>query len=283
MEIMNIGIVGAGAMGTGIAQATARHGFNVVLYDISKDVIKSAESSVKEQVEKYIGNKAMPDSLVKNTLDHISFTSDMSVLSDVNLIIECVYENYEVKYKVFQELDNICNKECIFTSNTSTIPISLIAASTERPDKFAGLHFFNPVYAMRLVEIIKGTSTCIDTINILKSFVKAIGKENITVQRDAPGFVVNRLMLIQMREAQLIYEEGIASKEDIDKAVELGLNHPMGPFALMDYTGTDLAYHTLEYMANQYDYLHWSVPESLEELFHAGRYGRKVNKGWYEY
>jgi len=184
---------------------------------------------------------------------------------------------------VFSKLDEICEEKTYFATNTSTMSITKIATATNRQAKFAGLHFFNPAPVMRLVEVIRGYYTSDETVKDLQDYVKALGKEGIEVKKDTPGFVVNRLMLPQFREAYLVYEEGVASLEDIDKAMKLGLNHPMGPFELMDYTGLDIAYDSLVYLYGEFAQPNWSPPPALKRMINAGRFGMKAGKGWYDY
>lgn len=203
-------------------------------------------------------------------------------MAKADLVIEAIFENLEAKCDLMKKLDTICPPETILSSNTSTMSITKMAAVTGRPDRFAGLHFFNPATIMRLVEVIRGYYTSDATIETLMTVVRSLGKEGIEVKKDTPGFVVNRLMLPQLREAVLVYEEGIASIEDIDKAMTLGLNHPMGPFTLMDYTGIDIAYDSLNYLQAELGESRWSAPQAMKRLINAKRLGKKTGgKGWY--
>jgi 3-hydroxybutyryl-CoA dehydrogenase len=204
-------------------------------------------------------------------------------VKDVDLIIEAVIENLKVKQDVFKNLSALCDAHTIFATNTSTMSITKIAAVTDRGNQFAGLHFFNPATIMRLVEIIRGYYTDDATVEALQTYVASLGKESIEVKKDSPGFVVNRLMLPQFREAYLVYDEGIASLEDIDKALKLGLNHPMGPFELMDYTGLDIAFDSFEYLYSEFALPNWAPPTALRRMINANRLGKKTGKGWYDY
>jgi 3-hydroxybutyryl-CoA dehydrogenase len=190
----------------------------------------------------------------------------------------------DIKKKVFAELDEVTRKDVILASNTSSMSLTEIAAATKRPDKVVGMHFFNPVPLMRLVEVIRGYHTSDETVALTTELTKKFGKEPIEVKVDIPGFVVNRLMIPHLVEAIILYQEGVASKEDIDKAAKLGLNYPMGPFELMDLTGIDIMYHVTEYFYKELNREpKWVSPRVLKDMMKAGRYGRKVGAGWYDY
>ncbi len=283
MKIKKLGVVGAGAMGTGIAHAAAQNGFTVILCDLTEEVLAKSKSSIGKVFDKAISKGKSTEEVKDKTLNNIKFTTDLNELADVDLVIEAVVEKLDVKMDLFSKLDNICLPKTILASNTSTMSITKLATATKRADKFAGAHFFNPAPVMRLVEIIRGYYTSDETVKALMDFVKELNKEGIEVKKDTPGFVVNRLMLPQFREALLVYEEGVASIEDIDKAMTLGLNHPMGPFTLMDFTGIDISYDSLVYLYDQFAQSHWAPPAALKRMIDAGRLGKKTNAGWYDY
>ena len=283
MIIKKVGIIGAGAMGTGIAQITAQYGYEVLIYDLKDGIIEKSIGRIEKVLSKLVVKEKIYEKQKEEILERITTTTDLEDMKDVDLVIEAVVENMDVKQDVFSNLDKICKDSTILASNTSTMSITKIATATERQNKFAGLHFFNPAPVMKLVEIIRGYYTDDETVAVLKEFVKSINKEGIEVKKDAPGFVVNRLMLPQFREAYLVYEEGVASLEDIDKAMKLGLNHPMGPFELMDYTGLDIAYDSLVYMYGEFAKPNWSPPPALKRMINANRLGMKTGKGWYDY
>ena len=283
MIIKKVGIIGAGAMGTGIAQITAQYGYEVLIYDLKDEIIEKSIGRIEKVLSKLVVKEKIYEKQKEEILERITTTTDLEDMKDVDLVIEAVVENMDVKQDVFSNLDKICKDSTILASNTSTMSITKIATATERQNKFAGLHFFNPAPVMKLVEIIRGYYTDDETVAVLKEFVKSINKEGIEVKKDAPGFVVNRLMLPQFREAYLVYEEGVASLEDIDKAMKLGLNHPMGPFELMDYTGLDIAYDSLVYMYGEFAKPNWSPPPALKRMINANRLGMKTGKGWYDY
>ena len=215
-------------------------------------------------------------------LGRIKGTVDMADLKDVDFVVEAVLEDLDLKKSVFKELDEMCRPEVILATNTSSMSITEIAASTKRPDKVCGMHFFNPVPLMRLVEIIRGYATSDETIRITTDLAQKMGKTTVEVKKDSPGFIVNRIMMPHMIEAIKIVEEGIASIEDVDKAVKNGLNYPMGPFELMDLTGIDIAYNVTEYLYKELNKENkWVSPNLLKTMIRAGNLGRKTGKGWY--
>lgn len=282
MSIKTIGVVGSGAMGTGIAHVAAQAGYTVILNDVSEQALERAINSIRAIFDKLIAKGKVTEALKGETLARIQTTTDLTAMAKADLVIEAIIEKLEAKNNLLSELDSICPAHTLFASNTSTMSITKMAAVTARPEKVAGLHFFNPVTVMRLVEIIRGYYTSDETVAVLQEVVKSFQKESIEVKKDTPGFVVNRLMLPQFREACLVYEEGIASIEDIDKAMTLGLNHPMGPFTLMDYTGIDISFDSLEYLYSEFAQPNWAPPLSMKRMVNAKRLGKKTGgKGWY--
>jgi 3-hydroxybutyryl-CoA dehydrogenase len=219
----------------------------------------------------------------ENIMGRIKGTLDMADLKDVDFVVEAVIEDLDLKKSVFKELDELCGPEVILSTNTSSMSITEIAASTKRPDKVCGMHFFNPVPLMRLVEIIRGYLTSDETIKITTELSQKMGKTTIEVKKDSPGFVVNRIMIPHILEAIKIVEEGIASIEDVDKAVKNGLNYPMGPFELMDLTGIDVANFVSDYLYKELNKENkWVAPNLLKTMVRAGNFGKKVGKGWYK-
>jgi 3-hydroxybutyryl-CoA dehydrogenase len=282
MAITVIGIVGAGAMGTGIAHAAAQSGYSVVINDVSEQALARSISSIATGFDKLVAKGKVTEALKQETLARIQTTTDLANMAKADLVIEAIIEKLEAKTDLLQKLDAICPQHTIIASNTSTMSITKMAAATGRPDRVAGMHFFNPATVMRLVEVIRGYYTSDETVAELQLVVRALGKEGIEVKKDTPGFVVNRLMLPQLREACLVYEEGIASLADIDKAMTLGLNHPMGPFTLMDYTGIDIAYDSLVYLYSEFAQANWAPPGAMKRLVNAKRLGKKTGgKGWF--
>ncbi len=283
MRIKNVGVVGSGSMGTGIAQIAAQKGYDVIVFGISEASLNNMLESIRAVLDKGVKKGRLTEEEKQETLSRIRVTKDLADLKEVDLVIEAIIEKLEAKLDIFTRLEEICSAHTIFGSNTSTMSITKLANATKRADRMAGTHFFNPAPVMKLVEIIRGYYTSDETVAILKDFVASLGKVSIEVKKDSPGFVVNRLMLPQFREAYLVYEEGIASLEDIDKAMTLGLNHPMGPFALMDFTGLDIAYDSLMYLYSEFAQPNWAPPAALKRMINAGRLGKKVGKGWYDY
>jgi len=284
MEIKKIGVIGAGAMGNGIAQMAAQIGCEVILRDIKEEYVergmKNIDRFLSKSVEKGKIEAAQKDAI----LGRIKGTTEMADLKDVDFVIEAVIENLDLKKSVFKELDELCAPHVILASNTSSMSLTEIAAATQRPEKVCGMHFFNPVPIMKLVEIIRGYSTDEETINITTELAKKMGKITVEVKKDSPGFVVNRIMIPHMLEAIKIVEEGIASIEDVDIAVKGGLNYPMGPFELMDLTGIDICYFVSEYFYKELNKeSKWVSPNLLKTMIRANKLGRKTGGGWYDY
>ena len=284
MEIKKIGVIGAGAMGNGIAQMAAQIGCEVILRDIKEEYVergmKNIDRFLSKSVEKGKIEAAQKDAI----LGRIKGTTEMADLKDVDFVIEAVIENLDLKKSVFKELDELCAPHVILASNTSSMSLTEIAAATNRPEKVCGMHFFNPVPIMKLVEIIRGYSTNDETINITTELAKKMGKITVEVKKDSPGFVVNRIMIPHMLEAIKIVEEGIASIEDVDIAVKGGLNYPMGPFELMDLTGIDICYFVSEYFYKELNKeSKWVSPNLLKTMIRANKLGRKTGGGWYDY
>jgi len=284
MDIKKIGVLGAGVMGNGIAQVAAQAGYNVVMRDIEDRFVEGGIKNIDKFLSKSVEKGKMKAEDKAAIMGRIKGTTKMEDLKDVDFVVEVVLEVMDIKKKVFAELDEVTRKDVILASNTSSMSLTEIAAATKRPDKVVGMHFFNPVPLMRLVEVIRGYHTSDETVALTTDLTKKFGKEPIEVKVDIPGFVVNRLMIPHLVEAIILYQEGVASKEDIDKAAKLGLNYPMGPFELMDLTGIDIMYHVTEYFYKELTReLKWVSPRVLKDMMKAGRYGRKVGAGWYDY
>ncbi|MBS5825276.1 MAG: 3-hydroxybutyryl-CoA dehydrogenase, partial [Clostridium argentinense] len=232
-------VLGAGTMGSGIAQAFATKGYEVIIRDIKDEFVSKGIAGIKKNLDKLVSKEKITADKAEEILSRISGTTDMNLLDDVDLVVEAAVENMEIKKSIFKELDKICKPEAILATNTSSLSITEVAAATNRPDKVIGMHFFNPATIMKLVEIIKGMATSDETFNAIKELTLAIGKEPVEVA-EAPGFVVNRILIPMINEAVGILAEGIANAEDIDKAMMLGANHPMGPLALGDLIGLDV-------------------------------------------
>ena len=284
MEIKTIGVLGAGTMGNGIAQVAAQAGFNVVMRDIEDRFVQGGLKSIDKFLAKSVEKGKMAADQKDAILGRIKGTTKMEDMKACDFIVEAVLEVMDLKKEVFKALDEMCRPEVILSSNTSSMSITEIATATKRPDRVAGMHFFNPVPLMRLVEVVRGHFTSDETVAICMDVTKKLGKEAVEVKKDVPAFIVNRLMVPHFIEAMVLLEEGVATKEDIDKAAKLGLNYPMGPFELMDLTGLDINLNVNEYMRKELNpELKWRSSHTLKNLVKAGRLGRKTGAGWYEY
>lgn len=281
MEIKKIGVVGAGTMGNGIAQIAAQIGCDVVMRDIEMRFVEGGMKKIEGFLSKSV-EKGKMDINEKNTIiGRIKGTTDLVDLKDVDFIVEAVIEDMDLKKSVFKELDELCRSEVIIATYTSSMSITEIGASTKRPDKVCGMHFFNPVPLMRLVEVIRGYSTSDETIQTTTELAQNMGKVTVEVKKDSPGFIVNRILMPHFLEAVKIVEEGIASIEDVDKAVKNGLNYPMGPFELMDLTGIDIAYFVTEYLYKELNKENkWVAPNLMKTMVRAGKFGKKTGGGW---
>ena len=282
MAIRRIGVVGFGAMGSGIAQACAQAGFDVTVREVDQRAIERGFASVDGSLARLVKGGRAIESEAKAARERIRPTISLEDLRDCDLVIEAVLEIMEVKRDVFAELDRCCKPETIFTSNTSSLPITDMAAITKRTDRFAGLHFFNPVAVMQLVEIVRGISTSDETMATLRAFVEKLGKTPV-ICKDTPGFVVNKLLVPYMIGAIRLLEQDVASPEDIDAAVKLGLRHPMGPFELLDYTGLDICMHVANVLYEEFKDPSMAPPPLLRRMVAAGHLGRKSGRGFYEY
>jgi len=284
MEIKVIGVLGAGSMGNGIAQVASQAGFQVIMRDIEDRFVQNGLNAIEKFLKKSVEKGKMTEDQKKGVLSRIKGTTKMEDLKDVDFVIEAVFEDLELKKSVFKQLDELTRSQVILTTNTSSMSVTEIAMATKRPEKVAGMHFFNPAPLMRLVEVIRAYHTNDETVHTVMEMVKKMGKEPVEVKKDTPGFIVNRLMTPHMIEAIRMAEEGVASIEDIDKAVKLGLNYPMGPFELMDLTGIDISLHVTEYLYKELPKeSKWSAPLLLKSMIRAGKLGRKTGAGWYKY
>lgn len=284
MEIKKIGVVGAGAMGNGIAQIAAQIGCEVVLRDIEDAFVERGMQNIDRFLSRSVEKGKIETQEKDAVLSRIKGTTDMALLADMDFIIEAVIEDIELKKTVFKELDELCAPQVILASNTSSMSLTEIGAASKRPQKVCGMHFFNPVPLMKLVEVIRGYETSDDTVAVTTALAKKMGKTTVEVKKDSPGFIVNRIMIPHMLEAIKIVEEGIATREDVDTAVKNGLNYPMGPFELMDLTGVDVCYFVNEYFYKELNKeSKWVSPNLLKTMIRARRLGRKTGAGWYNY
>ncbi len=282
MDVEKIGVLGAGIMGSGITQVTAQNGFQVVLRDIEKDLIKKGIDSIEKRLSKGVDKEYISEKEKKEALSNIETTLELEALEDCDVVIEAVVEEKEIKKEVFTELDDICKGETIFASNTSTIPITELASVTNRPERFIGMHFFNPVHIMDLVEVIRGLETDGKTTSTIISLAQDFGKKPVCIE-DTPGFAVNRMLIPMINEAVFAYYEGVAEKDDIDKVMELGANHPMGPLKLADMIGLDTVLHIMEVLYEEFNDPKYRPCPLLKKMVRAGRLGKKTGEGFYEY
>ncbi len=284
MEIKWIGVIGAGSMGNGIAQVASQAGYQVIMRDIEDRFVQNGLKAIEKFLSKSVEKGKMAEGQKKEILGRIRGTTRMEELKDVDLVIEAVFEDLSLKRDVFKQLDEVTRPHVILATNTSSMSVTEIAMATKRPEKVAGMHFFNPAPIMKLVEVIRAYHTSDETVRIVMEMARKMGKEPVEVRKDSPGFIVNRLMIPHMLEAVKMAEEGVASIEDIDKAVKLGLNYPMGPFELMDLTGIEIAHHVADYLYKELDKeSKWSIPVLMKSLIRAGKLGRKTGGGWYKY
>ncbi len=280
-----IAVLGAGLMGHGIAQVAAQvAGYEVNLVDVEQKYLEKGMQAIKWSLDRFVKKGQLRREDAENVLKRIHpTTSYEDACSDVELVIEAVPEDVEIKKSVWKKVDELAGKDTIFASNTSSISITLLASFTSRPEKFCGMHFFNPPQLMRLVEIIRGRLTSDETLEYAKKIASEMGKEYVTVNKDVAGFIVNRILVPALNEAvQLVYE-GVASPEDIDKAIKLGLNWPMGPIELIDYVGIDTTLHVLEVFQHDFGDPRYRPSPLMLEMVRAGLYGRKSGRGFYKY
>ena len=284
MEIKKIGVVGAGTMGNGIAQVAALIGCEVIMRDVEERFVQNGLKNIDRFLSKSVEKGKMTEDQKQGVLGRIKGTTSMADLAEVDFVIEAVIEDMNLKRSVFKDLDGICRADVILATNTSSMSITEIAVATQRPEKVVGMHFFNPVPLMRLVEVIRGFHTNDEAVQVTTDLAKKMGKETVEVKIDSPGFIVNRIMIPHMLEAINIVQEGVATKEDVDKAVKLGLNYPMGPFELMDLTGVDICKFVADYFYKELNKEgKWVAPTLLKNMIRANRLGRKTGAGWYDY
>ena len=281
MDIKIIGIIGAGTMGGGIAQVAAQSGYEVVLKDVSEEYVRTGFAKIKERLAKRVGEGKLENHEKDRILSNIKTTTSLKDCKDADLIIEAVIEKEDIKKHIFKELDTICNDETIFASNTSSISITRLAEITKRPERFAGMHFMNPAYIMKLVEVVKGLATSEETVSVITAVAKKMGKIPVVVN-DFPGFVSNRVLMPMINDAIYCLHEGIATKEGIDSIMKLGANHPMGPLELADFIGLDTCLAILEVLHEELGEKYRPCP-LLQKMVAGGKIGRKSGEGFYEY
>jgi 3-hydroxybutyryl-CoA dehydrogenase len=282
MEIRRVGVVGCGQMGSGVTQVCAQSGYQVTVSEVKDELLSKGLASINSSLTRSVEKEKITQQDKDSTLARIKGTTNMKDFSDCDLVIEAAPEKLDLKKKIFTELDKICRKHAILATNTSCLSIIDIAMSTTRPNKVLGMHFFNPVPAMKLLEIIKTITTSDETLETGKDFGKSLGK-TIVIAEDAPGFIVNRLGVPFMLNAIRMLEAGVASKEDIDTGITLGLNHPIGPLALSDLVGLDTLLYVANSMYAEFKDRYYAPPVLLAKMVSAGWLGRKTGKGFYDY
>ncbi len=279
---MKVFVVGCGTMGSGIAQCFAQSGFSVGMYDTKDEYVERGYNLINKSLTKLVEKGKMDEDKKNSILNNITKSVNIEDAKDADLVVEAVYENMEVKKDIFSRLDVICKEDTVLATNTSSLSITEIAAATKRPDKVIGMHFFNPAPVMKLIEIIRGIATSDETFEKIKDISMKIGKEPIEVKESA-GFVVNRLLIPMINEAVALLAEGVATVEDIDKAMKLGANHPMGPLELADFIGNDVNLAIMETIYNETGDSKYRPHPLLRKMVRAGYLGRKTGRGFYTY
>lgn len=282
MEIKKVAILGLGTMGSGIAQVCAQSGLKTVAYDIKDEFVARGIAMIHKNLDKGLQKGKYSEEHVNSTRALISSTTDLTSLTDVDLVIEAVIEDIQIKKEVFKTLDEICPAHTLLASNTSSLSITDMAAATQRTDKVLGLHFFNPAFLMKLVEVVKGLETSQETIDSAYGFAEKLGKTAV-LSKDTPGFIVNLLLIPYLLDSARVYENGLASAIDIDNAMKLGAGYPMGPLTLMDMIGIDVCVKVGDILFDAYHEPKYNVPPLLRRMVMAGHLGRKSGQGFYDY
>jgi 3-hydroxybutyryl-CoA dehydrogenase len=282
MEIKKVGVVGCGLMGSGIVEVCAKAGYEVVVSEINEEFLQKGMDRINKSLSRAVSKGKATQEEMDATLGRVKGTTKMADFAPCDLVIEAAVENMELKKQIFTELDGILRPEAIIGSNTSSLCITEMASVTQRGDKVLGIHFFNPVPIMPLLELVRTILTSDETLAVVREFGQSVGKTTV-VAKDTPGFIVNRLLIPYLLHAVRIYEDGLATKEDIDTAIKLGLNHPMGPLALLDLVGLDTTLFIADAMFEEFKDPRYAAPPLLRRMVLAGHLGRKSGKGFYDY
>ena len=282
MEISNVGVVGCGLMGSGIVEACARAGYDTVVREVTQDLLERGLDRVQASLAKAVARGKISQSQADEAMARVRGTLDLADFSECDLVVEAVVEDMGLKKQIFAELDTLLPPHAILASNTSSLCITEMASVTDRGDRVLGIHFFNPVPVMPLIEFVRTILTSDETMEIARRFGASLGKTMVTAQ-DTPGFIVNRLLIPYLLDAIRIYQDGLATREDIDAAIKLGLNHPMGPLTLLDFVGLDTCLFIADAMFEEYKDPRYASPPLLRRMVLTGQLGRKSGKGFYEY
>lgn len=281
-EIKTVGVLGCGLMGSGIAQVAAQSGHRTIVREVSDALNEKGKAGITKSLDKFVEKGKLAAADRDATLARLSFTTKIADLKSCDIVIEAVTEDLNTKNPLFKELDGLCGPETIFASNTSSLTIAAMAGVTKRPDRFVGLHFFNPVPLMKLVEVVRTVTTSKGTFDRAMAFARALGKDPIAA-KDNSGFVVNRLLVPYLLGAIRALEHGVGTVEDIDKAMTLGCGHPMGPLTLLDFVGLDTTYKIAGIMFDEYREAQYAPPPLLKRMVLSGMFGKKSGKGFYDY
>lgn len=282
MELKTVGVVGCGLMGSGIAQIAAQAGYDVVVREISDDALAAGRGRVEKFLGKAVAKEKMTQEQMDGVLAKITWTTELADFSNCDLVVEAIIENLAIKQELFASLDAICPAHTIFSSNTSSLAVGDMASSTNRAQNFVGLHFFNPVPLMRLVEVVRTLETSDEVFDAACAFGEKVGK-TVVRAKDSPGFVVNLLLVPYLLDAIRALESGVATMEDIDNGMKLGCGHPMGPIQLLDFVGLDTTLYIADIMFLEFKQYRYSAPPMLRRLVASGRMGRKSGRGFYDY
>ncbi len=281
-EMKRVGVLGCGLMGSGIAQVAAAAGYDTVVRDVAKELLDRGRAGIEKSLAKFVEKGKLDAAARDATLKRLTFTTTVADLKGVDIVIEAITEDLTLKNALFKELDGLCGPATIFASNTSSLTIAEMAAATKRADRFVGLHFFNPVPLMPLVEVVRTVTTTDETFKRAFAFAKSLGKEAVAA-KDNSGFIVNLLLVPYLLDAIRAVERGVGSVPDVDKAMQLGCGYPMGPLTLLDFVGLDTTYHIAEIMFKEYREQRYAPPPLLKRMVLAGMYGKKSGKGFYDY